>query len=249
MFSRRVPADQRSNRLSQALEERRVSGAPVLDLTESNPTRCGLLYDTQGIARALSLPGAFLYDPYPQGLPAAREAVSQYYREKGFAAHADSLFLTASTSEAYAYLFKLLADPGGEVLVPTPGYPLLHVLTRLEAVRVVPYRMLCEDSRGWRIDIERLHATVSTRTAAIAVVSPNNPSGSFLKESELAEIGQLCRDFGLALIVDEVFSGFPSAGRRCAGEGGAGIAARSCARADGTRSCAWRRPAQRKRRH
>jgi alanine-synthesizing transaminase len=210
MFSRRVPADQRSNRLSQALEEQRARGAAFLDLTESNPTRCGLRYDEQGITRALSRPDSFLYEPHPQGLQAARAAVAQYYGERGFTVLPDSLFLTASTSEGYAHLFKLLADPGAEVLVPTPGYPLLEILTRLEAIRVVPYRMLYDESRGWWIDIERLRATISTRTVAIAIVSPNNPTGSYAKESELAEIGALCRDFGLALIVDEVFSDFPA---------------------------------------
>jgi alanine-synthesizing transaminase len=210
MFSRRVPADQRSNRLSKALDGERARGTPLLDLTESNPTRCGLRYDEQGIIKALSHPGSFLYEPHPQGLPAAREAVAAYYRQKGLAASADSLFLTSSTSEAYAHLFKLLADPGSEVLVPVPGYPLLEVITRLEGIRMVPYRMLYDEARGWWIDIERLRATISTRTVAIAVVSPNNPTGSYVKESELLEIGALCRDFGLALLVDEVFSDYPS---------------------------------------
>jgi alanine-synthesizing transaminase len=211
MFSRRVPADQRRNSLATALEARRALGAPVLDLTESNPTRCGFLYDEKAIGAALSLPGSFLYQPHPQGLPAAREAVARYYAERGYAVDADSLFLTSSTSEAYGYLFKLLADPGGEVLVPVPGYPLLEILTRLEAVRVVPYRMLYDDARGWWIDIERLRATISTRTVAIAAVSPSNPAGSYLKEGERAEIGALCRDFGCALLVDEVFSDYPAA--------------------------------------
>jgi aspartate/methionine/tyrosine aminotransferase len=213
MFSRRVPADQRSNRLSKALEEQKARGIQVLDLTESNPTRCGFLYDERAITRAFSRPDVFLYEPHPQGLLSAREAVAGYYRQRGLAVNPDSLFLTSSTSEAYAHLFKLLADPGGEVLVPVPGYPLLEVITRLEAIRVVPYHMLYDESRGWWIDMERLRATISTRTAAIAVVSPNNPTGSYLKESERAEISTLCRDFGLALLVDEVFSDYPGAGR------------------------------------
>jgi alanine-synthesizing transaminase len=212
MFSDRVPADQRGNRLSKAIEARRALGAPILDLTESNPTRCGFRFDADAIGRALSSPGALPYEPHPQGLASAREAVAHYYAEKGTRVRSEDLFLTASTSEGYAHLFKLLADPGDEVLAPVPGYPLLEVLARLEALRVVPCRAIYDRTRGWRIDAERLRATVSTRTAAVAVASPNNPTGSYLEPGELEQIGALCRELGLALIVDEVFSDYPAAG-------------------------------------
>jgi alanine-synthesizing transaminase len=208
MFSHRVPADHTINRLSRALEARKARGERILDLTESNPTQSDLRYDEQEIARAFGRPGSLLYEPHPQGLAGARNTVAEYYRQKGFGVEPDSLFLTTGTSEAYAHLFKLLADPGDEILVPVPGYPLLEVLSSLEAIHLVPYGTCYDESRGWYIDIERLRATISTRTVAIAVVSPNNPTGSFLKKSELAEIGALCRDFGLALVVDEVFSDY-----------------------------------------
>ncbi len=226
MFSHRVPADHSTNRLSAAIEERRARDASILDLTESNPTRCGFRYDDAALRGALASPGALLYEPHPQGLAAARGAVSGYYAEMGCAVDPEFLFLTTGTSEAYTHLFKLLADPGDEILVPTPGYPLLDVLTALEAVRLVHYLLVYDEPGGWRIDLERLRASISTRTRAIVIVSPNNPTGSYLKKGELEECNTLCRDFGLALIVDEVFSdygrgGDPSRVTTAAGNDGA----------------------------
>jgi aspartate/methionine/tyrosine aminotransferase len=208
MFSDRVKRNQAVNRLSRALEAKKAAGAMLLDLTESNPTRSGFRYDGEAIFQALATPGSLLYQPHPQGLPGARSAVAEYYRERGVSVEADSLILASGTSEAYGSLFKLLANPGDEILVPVPGYPLLEVLTELESVRQVPYRLLYEEPGGWRIDMERLRNTISNRTVAIVSVSPNNPTGSFLKVDELAEIGELCRRFGLALIVDEVFADY-----------------------------------------
>jgi aspartate/methionine/tyrosine aminotransferase len=208
MFSNRVKRNKAVNRLSRAREAKKAAGATLLDLTESNPTRSGFHYEGDAIFQALARPDSLLYQPHPQGLPGARRAVADYYRERGVSVDADSLVLASGTSEAYGSLFKLLANPGDEILVPVPGYPLLEVLTELESVRQVPYRLLYEEPRGWRIDMERLRNTISNRTVAIVSVSPNNPTGSFLKTDELAEIGGLCRQFGLALIVDEVFADY-----------------------------------------
>lgn len=208
MFSNRVKRSQAVNRFSRALEARKAAGAVLLDLTESNPTRSGFTYDGQAIFQALAQPRSLLYQPDPQGMLVARQAVAEYYRDRGVQVDADSLILASGTSEAYGSLFKLLANPGDEILVPVPGYPLLEVLTELESVRQVPYRLLYEEPRGWRIDMERLRNTISNRTVAIVSVSPNNPTGSFLKNDELAQIGLLCRQFGLAHIVDEVFADY-----------------------------------------
>ena len=208
MFSNRISKNTTTNRLTQALERRRKAGAVLLDLTESNPTRSAILYDQAVISGALVQPGVMLYEPHPQGLLAARKAVSMYDSERDVAVDPDFLVLASGTSEAYGYLFKLLTDPGDEILVPVPGYPLLEVLTTLEAVRLVPYRSLYDDRRGWMVDLERLANTISNRTRAIVVVSPNNPTGAFLKKDELAGITELCRRFDLALIVDEVFSDY-----------------------------------------
>ena len=209
MFSRRVPSDHSANSLSSAIARRRAAGLPIIDLTESNPTRCGFQVDAARILSALSRPGSLVYEPHPQGLALAREAVAGYYRDIGATVDPDELFLTTGTSEAYAMVFKLLADPGDEVLVPTPGYPLLDVLTRLEGVRLIPYALGWRaPGPAWSIDLELVRASVSTRTRAIVVVSPNNPTGSYLKRAELHGLSALCRDLGLALVADEVFSDY-----------------------------------------
>ncbi len=209
MFSHRVPTDYSANRFSTALEARRASNEPIFDLTESNPTKCGFLHDEPALLAALASPGALRYEPHAQGLLSARMAVAGYYGEVGTTVDPESLFLTTGTSEAYAQVFKLLADPGDEILVPTPGYPLLDVLTGLEAVRLVPYQLRL-GTDGWKIDREGLRSRISTRARAIVVVSPNNPTGSFLKRNELNDLNGVCRDFDLALIVDEVFSDYGS---------------------------------------
>jgi len=210
MFSRRVPADHSANRLSAAIDRRRAAGASLIDLTESNPTRCGFRRDESALRAALSAPSSLRYEPHPQGLRSAREAVAGYYAEAGIAVDPDSLFLTTGTSEAYTLLFKLLADPGDEVLVPTPGYPLLDVLTTLEAVRRVAYQLRAGEGGTWSIDPEAVGSLLSTRSKAVVVVSPNNPTGSYLKRGEHRQLAGLCRRLGCALIVDEVFSDYAS---------------------------------------
>ena len=207
MFSSRVQWNLPSNKLARALQARRAAGAAFLDLTESNPTRSGILYDQAAIAAALSPPGLMLYQPEARGLPIARSAICAYYGERGLAVDTENLLLTSGTSEAYGYLCKLLANPGDELLIPAPGYPILEILTPLEDVRLAHYRLLYDDG-GWRIDLERLRNSISVRTRGIVVVSPNNPTGAYLKTDELHEVCAICRQFDCALIVDEVFSDY-----------------------------------------
>ncbi len=201
MFSSRFHWDLAPNRLARLLEEKRRAGAAILDLTESNPTRAGFDYPAE-VALALGDPRALLYDPRPAGLPEAREAVCRYYAEAGHAVDPDHVLLTASTSEAYAWVFKLLADPGGEVLTPRPSYPLFEFLAAMESLRVVPYPLAYHG--GWSIDCEALAAAVTPRTRAIVLVNPNNPTGSFLKRDEL----RLLESLGAPLISDEVFADY-----------------------------------------
>ena len=139
MFSSRLHCDLRPNPLAQLLEAKRRSGAAILNLTESNPTRAGFAYPEQEILQALAQPGSLLYEPSPAGLPSAREAVAEYYRSRGHAVDPGHILLTASTSEAYACLFKLLGDPGDEILVPRPSHPLFDYLAALESLLPVPY--------------------------------------------------------------------------------------------------------------
>jgi alanine-synthesizing transaminase len=205
--SSRLRWDLAPNRLTLLLEERRSAGAAILDLTESNPTAAGFAYPSDQILAALADPRALRYQPAAAGIPSARAAVSEYYSGS---VDPTRILLTASTSEAYAFVFKLLADPGDEVLVPRPSYPLFDFLAALDAVRVVQYPLVYHGtSRGtWAIDLDALARSITPRTRAIVIVNPNNPTGSFLKQAELADLITLCRDHSFALISDEVFSDY-----------------------------------------
>jgi alanine-synthesizing transaminase len=206
MFSSRLHWDLRPNRLAQVLEAARRQGAEILDLTESNPTRAGFSYPADQILGSLSDARGIFYEPEPAGMRAARAAVADYYSARGFAVDPSRIFITASTSESYAWLFKLLADAGDEVLVPRPSYPLFEFLAQMELVRVVQYPLLYHD--GWAIDLDALARAAGERTRAIVVVNPNNPTGSFVKRRELETLVALCAERGLALISDEVFADY-----------------------------------------
>jgi alanine-synthesizing transaminase len=206
MFSRRVPAQDSTNDFSRAADAAHDREDGLIDLTESNPTRCGFAYDPSLVA-ALARPASLLYEPMPQGMRAPREAIAAYYAEIGAPVDPEHLLLASGTSEAYAHLFTLLANAGEEILVPAPGYPLLEVLTGLDGLRVTPYP-LARDGDAWGIDVDGVRSVMSRATRAVAVVSPNNPTGSFLKKTELAGLSRLCAERDCALIVDEVFSDF-----------------------------------------
>ena len=205
MFSSRFHWDFRTNRLTQALEARRRDGARVLDLTESNPTRAGLVYPPE-IVRAFDDPRMLVYEPSPAGAAEAREAVASYYAARGQRVETERILLTASTSEAYAWLFKLLSDAGDHVLVPRPSYPLFEFLANLESVEVRQYPLAYHG--GWAIDLEALGAAVSERTRAVVLVNPNNPTGSYVKRAELQALSRLCAQRRIALVSDEVFSDY-----------------------------------------
>ncbi len=211
-FSSRIPWSGTPNPLTAALAARREAGLPVLDLTETNPTRAGFAYDEGGILAALADPGGLRYDPDPRGLPAAREAVAAYYRGHRRTVDPARVVLTAGTSEAYGFLFKLLGDPGDEILVPAPSYPLFEYLVRLEGLRPVPYRLLHLPGHGWRMDREGLERAMTPRTRAVVAVSPNNPTGTLLHPEDRAAVAALCASRGAALVVDEVFLDYPAPG-------------------------------------
>jgi alanine-synthesizing transaminase len=185
------------------LDEKRSAGGPILDLTESNPTAAGFAYPSEAILSALADPRSLRYEPAAAGMPAARAAVSDYYSGR---VTPDRVLLTASTSEAYAFVFKLLFDPGDEVLVPAPSYPLFDYLAALDSVRVVQYPLVYHES--WAIDFDGLASSITSRSRAIVLVNPNNPTGSYLKQSELGPLLALCREHNLALISDEVFADY-----------------------------------------
>jgi alanine-synthesizing transaminase len=203
MFSSRVPAVLTPNRLSACLAALRAAGEGILDLTESNPTRAGIDYPA-GLLAPLADPAGLRYEPSARGLLVARQAIALDALRHGLDLDPDRVVLTASTSEAYGFLFKLLCDPGDEVLVPRPSYPLFEHLSSLDGVRAVPYTL---DYYGrWSIDTDTLTRAITPLTRAILVVSPNNPTGSRLTAGELETLASLCERHGLALIGDEVFA-------------------------------------------
>jgi alanine-synthesizing transaminase len=203
MFARRTEWNLAANRYSLAVEEARSSGRTLLDLTASNPTTVGLHFEGERILRALQHPRALEYEPASKGILAAREAVAEYYAGWGVALSAERIILTVSTSEAYSYCFRLLCDPGDEVLVPQPSYPLFEFLADIQDVKLVPYELVYD--HGWQIEFESLHRAITPRSRAIMVVHPNNPTGHFTRRWELERLNALCRKHELALVADEVF--------------------------------------------
>jgi alanine-synthesizing transaminase len=205
MFSGRFHWDFRPNRITRALEARRASEAPILDLTESNPTHAGLHYPAE-LLHAFEDPRITVYEPSPAGMRPARETVARYYEERGIAVDPSRILLTASTSEAYSYLFKLTCNPGDCVLVPRPSYPLFEFLAGLESVEVRQYPLVYDG--GWFMDFAALRECVSERTRALVVVNPNNPTGSFLKLGERDALVRFCAEREIALVSDEVFADY-----------------------------------------
>ena len=206
MFSSRVPSNLDVNRLADAVTRLQAEGAAVTDLTESNPTRVGLAFPAR-LLDSLASPAGLTYDPQPCGLSGARDAVAGYLGRHGILVDPGQVVITASTSEAYTSLFKLLCDPGDAVLVPQPSYPLLEHLARLEGIEVVPYSL--EYHGVWEINVDELRAKVGPRTRAVVIVNPNNPTGSFVRAAEVERVSALCRQRSMALIADEVFGFYP----------------------------------------
>jgi len=206
MFSDRTHWNLRQNRLSRVLAEVRGRGTHILDLSRSNPTECGFAYDEKAIQRAFTQTELFRYVPDPRGIKYAREALRAYYQERDVPVAADDLVLTAGTSEAYSFVFRLLCNPGDEVLIPSPGYPLLEFLADLCDVKLIRYPLLYDD--GWQIDFSALAAALSERARGLIVVHPNNPTGHYTSAREQAALYRFCAERGLALIADEVFLDF-----------------------------------------
>ena len=205
MISSRLPRHAETNAVTRALAAKRRSGVSIIDLTETNPTGAGFAYPPT-MLEPLANPRALAYDPQPLGLWSARAAVAADFRRRGIVISADRVALTSSTSEAYALLFKLLCNAGDAVLVPHPSYPLFEHLTALESVTAVPYAL--EYHGSWRIDVGSLTRAITDRARAILVVSPNNPTGSFLHRDDLAAIAEVAATYKLAIIGDEVFADY-----------------------------------------
>ncbi|HLW44498.1 MAG TPA: pyridoxal phosphate-dependent aminotransferase [Candidatus Acidoferrales bacterium] len=214
MFASRTNWRLETNRLTRALEEHRRSGRELFDLTASNPTTCGLAYPEREILAALADPRALVYRPDSKGLREAREAVAEYYAGRvGFSGSSapidpERILLASGTSEAYSHIFRLLCEAGDEVLVPSPSYPLFEFLADLADIRLVPYPLLYD--HGWQIDLASLRGAVTPRSRAVLVVHPNNPTGSFVKPREAAELAEICAAREMAIVADEVFLDYVS---------------------------------------
>jgi aspartate/methionine/tyrosine aminotransferase len=212
MFANRTNWNLDPNPLSRALAQHRAFEKPLLDLTVSNPTECGFEYDRQAVLRALSNAAALQYRPDPKGLETARQAVAEYYAARGHAVQVDDVLLTTSTSEAYSFVFRLLCDPGDELLIPTPSYPLFDFLADIQDVKLVRYPLVYD--YGWQVDFHALEQAITQRTRGVIVVHPNNPTGHFTKRESAARLTRICAARGMALIADEVFLDFPLGGEQ-----------------------------------
>ena len=222
-FARRTNWDMAENALAKAGKALKASGVAVTDLTVSNPTRCGFDYSALGIDTVFADPANLEYTPDPWGLPRARKAVSALYADMGPEAPVERILLTSSTSEGYNYVFRLLCDPGDSVLAPAPSYPLFQFLADVNDVRIDQYPLYYEN--GWHIYREALEASITAKTRAIIVVSPNNPTGSYLRADDMVYLRELALRRGLAIVCDEVFADYaleplPDAQRSMVGQKG-----------------------------
>jgi alanine-synthesizing transaminase len=212
MFSDRTNWNLETNRLSEALAKHRASRKRLFDLTVSNPTECGVRYDTAAIRKALSQSKALHYEPNPRGLIAARRAIATYHSAFGKKVPPEDILLTTGTSEAYAFVFRLLCNAGDEILVPEPSYPLLNFLADIQDVKLVRYPLVYD--HGWQIDFHALGEAITPRSRAIVVINPNNPTGHFTKPAEIKQLNEICASRQMALIADEVFLDFALAKKR-----------------------------------
>ncbi len=206
MFADRTNWNLDANRLSEALARHRAIRRPLLDLTASNPTECGFDYDRPAIMRALSDADALDYKPGPKGLETARQAVAAYYAARSNEVSIENILLTTSTSEAYSFVFRMLCNPGDELLIPTPSYPLFEFLADIQDVKLMRYPLVYD--YHWQIDFHALEQAITSRTRGAIVVHPNNPTGHFCKPEDLTRLNEVCSARQMALIADEVFLDF-----------------------------------------
>jgi alanine-synthesizing transaminase len=212
MFADRTSWNLHPNPLSEALAHHRAAGKPLLDLTASNPTTCGFIYDSEAILRAFDNPAALSYEPNPRGLESARRAIVSYYADRNTHISAGDVLLTTSTSEAYSLVFRTLCNSFDELLVPAPSYPLFAFLADIQDVKLIRYPLVYD--HGWQIDFPALEQSITPRTRGVIVVHPNNPTGHFVKPEEAAKLTEICSTRRIALIADEVFLDFPLTGEK-----------------------------------
>ncbi|TGK11852.1 pyridoxal phosphate-dependent aminotransferase [Leptospira fletcheri] len=202
-FSDRFDFEAGENPLYSKVGDLKKAGTEILDLTVSNPTRVKLSFPGEAILHSLTKSASLVYEPESQGSEAARNCVADYYRERGFNLFPEDLFLTSSSSEAYSYIIKLICNPGDEILIPSPGYPLFEFLALLEGVKFSSYDL--DPGQDWKPNIQEIEAAISVRTKLLFLVSPNNPTGSMISESDFSEIVRFCESKEIGIVLDEVF--------------------------------------------
>jgi len=203
MFSSRFNYELSDNLLNNLLKEKNSNSEKILDLTISNPTLAGFDFNSSEILSAISGAESIQYNPNPRGLLTARSAVSNYYKNAGYVIKPDSIFLTSGTSEAYSFLFKLLTNPGDEILIPQPSYPLIDFIANLENINAVEYPLIYDGN--WEININKIKERITEKTKAIIIINPNNPTGSYVKKQEIEKLNEICSGKEIAIISDEVF--------------------------------------------
>ncbi len=196
------------NPLYELKAQKEAAKEPLTDLVRANLSEAGILFPQNLLSRIIaeSLDKAAHYKPDTFGQPIARAAVSNFYAQQGELIDAENILLTPGTSISFLYCFKLLANPGDEILCPSPSYPLLDYIAMMSHVKLVPYQLL--EHRQWCIDFDALEANISERTRAIVLISPHNPTGMYAGVEELNELARIARKYKLAIISDEVFSEF-----------------------------------------
>lgn len=206
MFADRTSWNLTPNRLAEALAQHQAKNNPLFDLTVSNPTECGFMYDNDAILRALSNPAATMYQPEPRGMATARRAIAGYYAVRGCEVPVEDILLTTSTSEAYSFVFRLLCNPWDELLIPAPSYPLFDFLAAIQDVKLVRYPLFYD--HAWEIDFHALEQAITPRTRGVIVVHPNNPTGHYTNSAAMKRLNEICSPNNMAIIADEVFLDF-----------------------------------------
>jgi len=206
-FALRTNWSQETNALNKAAEDLKKRGIDILDLTASNPTNCGFSYP-EGLLAAFNSPANLEYHPDACGMREARQAVARYYALQKAMVPPEDIILTASTSEAYSFLMRLLVGPGERVLIPKPSYPLFQFLLEINDVHFDHYPLVF-DGKKWNLDFQALERLAGPETRAIILVNPNNPTGSYISRAELDLLNKFCSEHKIAIISDEVFFGYP----------------------------------------
>ncbi|HEY7700890.1 MAG TPA: pyridoxal phosphate-dependent aminotransferase, partial [Candidatus Limnocylindrales bacterium] len=184
---------------ARALE---AQGRPMIHLQIGEPDFDTPAHVRDAAKRALD-DGATHYAPFP-GIPELRTAIAEdVTRRKGFAADPSQVFVTVGGKGVMLYAILGLIDPGDEVIVPDPGYPIYESLTRFVGATPVPIPIRME--HDFRLDVEELAGLITPRTRLLIINSPANPTGGVLTRSDLVRIAELAQEHDLWVMTDEIY--------------------------------------------